>query len=175
MKRVLLFIALSAAVSFFLPAQQQITKFAIVDMAKVYTTFFNESRAVQDFNQKSARVQAEINRLNEELIDLKAKLAEAQKNGNRDQVRSLESQVNQKTRIIQEYYQSTYAELELERKRLAQSDSFKTQMESAIKSLAESEGISMVLSKQEIAGILWYSPSVDLTNKLIAVLRNRVR
>jgi outer membrane protein len=172
MKRILFSIAFVLAVSQ-AGAQNQITKFAVIDMAKVYTTFFNESRAAQEFNQKSAKVQAEINRLNEELIDIKAKLAEAQKNNNRDQIRSLESQVNQKTKVIQDYYQSATAELELERKRLAQSDTFSRQMEGAIKTLAESEGVSMVFSKQEITGMLWYSPSIDITNKLIAALRSK--
>jgi outer membrane protein len=36
--------------------------------------------------------------------------------------------------------------------------------------VAESEGYSMVLSK-EGAGILWYSPSVDITNKVIERIR----
>jgi outer membrane protein len=33
--------------------------------------------------------------------------------------------------------------------------------------VAESEGYSMVLSKTDAKGILWYSPSVDITDKVI--------
>jgi len=150
---------------------QQITRFAVVDLAKVYTAFFNESRAVREFNERSNRIQNEINRMNKELQDLKSSLVNAQARGDRDQALRLESEINQKTRFIQDYYQTNMADLEAQKAKLAQSDSFLSQINNEIKLLAETEGYSMVLNKQEGSGIVWYSPTVDITNKLIEQLR----
>ena len=152
-------------------AAQQITRFAVVDLVKVYAAFFNESKAVREFSARSTRIQNEINRLNRELQEVQANLTGAQARGDRDQALRLESEVNQKTRFIQEYYRTNMADLEAQKARLAQSDSFLSQINNEVRILAETEGYSMVLNKQEGAGIIWYSPNVDLTNRLIEQLR----
>jgi outer membrane protein len=170
MKRVAIVAVLLAGVFFSLSAQQ-ITRFAVVDLVKVYSVFFNESRAVREFNERSAEIQNEINRLNRELQALKADLVNAQAKGDREQALRLESEVNRKTRFIQEYYQVNMADLEAQKAQLAQSDTFLSQINSEVKLLAETEGYSMVINKQEGSGILWYSPTVDITNKLIEQLR----
>jgi outer membrane protein len=173
MKRMLIVIVLLAGtISLF---AQQITRFAVVDLVKVYTAFFNESRAVREFNERSARIQNEINRLNKELQEVKSNLVNAQARGDREQSLRLENDINQKTRFIQEYYQTNMTDLEAQKARLAQSDSFLQQINDEVRRLAESEGYSMVLNKQEGSGILWYSPNVDITNKLIEQLRSRAR
>ncbi|MDR2143343.1 MAG: OmpH family outer membrane protein, partial [Treponema sp.] len=169
MKRTAIFVLLLAGTVFSLSAQQ-ITRFAVVDLVKVYSAFFNESRAVREFNERSARIQSEINRLNRELQETKTSLVNAQAKGDREQVLRLESEVGKKTRFIQEYYQTNMADLEAQKARLAQSDSFLNQINTEVRILAETEGYSMVINKQEGSGILWYSPNVDITNKLIEQL-----
>ncbi|WP_461248590.1 OmpH/Skp family outer membrane protein, partial [Treponema sp. R6D11] len=56
---------------------QQITRFALVDLSKVYTSFFRESTAVRQFEEKSAKVQNEIDKLTKEIQDLRSKYADA--------------------------------------------------------------------------------------------------
>ncbi|MDR2048232.1 MAG: OmpH family outer membrane protein [Treponema sp.] len=172
MKRAALCAVLLAGAVLSLSAQQ-ITRFAVVDLVKVYSAFFNESRAVREFNERSARIQNEINRLNQELQETKADLVNAQARGDREQALRLESEVNKKTRFIQEYYQTNMADLEAQKARLAQSDAFLSQINNEVRLLAETEGYSMVINKQEGSGILWYSPNVDITNKLIEQLRSK--
>ncbi len=46
---------------------QQLTRIAIVDLPRVYTAFMAESRAVRDFEERSARVQADIDRMTAEI------------------------------------------------------------------------------------------------------------
>jgi outer membrane protein len=173
MKRAVIAVLVFAGLGVLLPAQQkqQLTRFAVVDLVRVYNAFFSESRAVREFNERSTKIQAEINRLNGELQELKASLVNAQANGDREQALRLEQQVNQRTRFIQEYYQANMADLERQREKLAQSDTFINQINTQIRIVAESEGYSMVLNKQENAAIIWYSPSVDITNKVIESLR----
>lgn len=170
MKRGVL-LALFAAGAVCSLSAQHITRFAVVDLVKVYSAFFSESKAVREFNERSAKIQNEINRLNRELQELQANFTVAQARGDRDQALRLEGEVGQKTRFIQEYYRTNVADLEAQKARLAQSDSFLGQINNEVRFIAETEGFSMVLNKQEGSGIIWYSPNVDITNRVIEQLR----
>ena len=46
---------------------QQITKFGVVDTAKVYNAYFRNSSAVRNYERKKAEYQEEINKRTEEL------------------------------------------------------------------------------------------------------------
>ncbi|MDR0487518.1 MAG: OmpH family outer membrane protein, partial [Treponema sp.] len=56
---------------------QQLTLFAVVDMLKIYTAFFRDSRAVREFEERSAKVQADIDRITKEIQDLKSRQVDA--------------------------------------------------------------------------------------------------
>jgi outer membrane protein len=53
---------------------------------------------------------------------------------------------------------------------LSANDTFYKKLSRVIKKVAENEGLSMVLSLQGEESILWYSPAVDITDKVIAEL-----
>ena len=80
-KRVL-FLLLVSACSFSLYAQQMLTRFAVVDLARVYTAFFMESREVREFEERSARVQADIDRMTREIQELNSRRIDAVMAGN---------------------------------------------------------------------------------------------
>ena len=42
-----------------------------------------------------------------------------------------------------------------------------------IKKVAENEGLSMVINLQQSNSILWYSPAVDITDKVIESLEQQ--
>ena len=152
---------------------QQITRFAVVDLSKVYVAFFRESRAVRDFEERSARVQSEIDRMTAEIQNLKVNQVNAQAQGNQDQALKLETEINKRSDFLKDYYKTKTAELDSQKSKLAQSDAFLGQVYDQIRYIAESEGYSMVLNIKENNGILWYSPSVDITDKLIQNLMNK--
>ena len=146
---------------------QQLTRFAVVDLPRVYLSFFRESRAVREWDEKSARVQSDFDKMTAEIQTLKSSQITAEFQGNRQLALRLESDINQKTEYLKEYYQLKTAELEMEKNRLTQSNSFLGQVYDEIRYIAESEGYSMVLNLKENTGILWYSPTVDITDRLI--------
>jgi outer membrane protein len=150
---------------------QQLTRFAVVDLPKVYTAFFRDSRAVREFEEQSSRVQAEINRMTAEIQELRSSQVNAEARGDREQALRIQNEVYRKSEFLKEYYQVKTAELEDRRNKLAQSGSFLEQVYDEIRFIAESEGYSMVLNLKENTGILWYSPTVDITDKLIQNLR----
>jgi outer membrane protein len=154
---------------------QQLTRFAVVDLPRVYVSFFRESKAVRDFEERSARVQNDIDRMTAEIQTLKTNQINAEFQGNQEQALRLESEINRKSEYLKEYYKLKTAELESQKNRLTQSGSFLEQVYDEIRFIAESEGYSMVLNLKENTGILWYSPTVDITDKVIQNLMNKAR
>ena len=172
MKKCLLLIFIIFGLGFVLEAQQ-LTRFAVVDLPKVYMAFFRESRAVRDFEERSARVQADIDRMTAEINTLKVNQVNAQAQGNMEQALRLETDINRRSEFLKDYYKTKTAELETIKNRLTQSGAFLEQVYDEIRFIAESEGYSMVLNLKDNTGILWYSPSVDITDKLIQSLMSK--
>jgi outer membrane protein len=172
LKRFLFFLMLSVSGLLY---SQQLTRFAVVDMPKVYTAFFNDSRAVRQFEERSAKVQSEIDKINREILDLKSKQLEAAQRGDQAEALRLENQVYRRSEFLKEYYQTNMAMLEDQRKRLMQSGSFLEQVYDEVRRIAESEGYTMVINLRENNGIIWYSSTVDITDKLISNLQTRAR
>ena len=157
-----------------LPAQQ-LTRFAVVDLPKVYSAFFRDSRAVRDFEERSARVQTEIDKMSREIQELKSKQADAVLQGDQTQSLKLDNEIYRKTEFLKEYYNLKTGELEDQKKKLSQSGTFLEQVYGEIRNIAESEGYSMVLNLKESTGILWYSQTVDITDKVIQNLLDKSR
>jgi outer membrane protein len=174
-KRIFLFLGLAGFLCGAPLGAQQLTRFAVVDLPKVYVAFFRESRAVREFEERSARVQAEIDRMTAEIQDLKSKQADAVLNGEQEQGVRLENELYRKSEFLKEYYRLKTAELEDQKKKLTQSGSFREQVFDEIRYIAESEGYSMVLNLKDNDGILWFSPTVDITDKLIQNLQDKAK
>jgi outer membrane protein len=166
MKKYTLLSVLLLSLGAMLPAQQ-LTRFAVVDLSRVYMAFFRDSRAVRDWEESSDQVQREVDRRKLEIQDLQSRKVNADIQGNEDEALRLETQIYRRSEALQEYFQVKTAELEERRQKLSQSDSFLEQVYDEIRFIAESEGYSTVLNLKENTGILWYSPTVDITDKLI--------
>ena len=172
MKKYLLILLTIFGLSVALEAQQ-LTRFAVVDLPKVYLAFFRESRAVRDFEERSARVQTDIDRMTMEINNLKISHVNAQAQGNMEQALRLETEINRRSEFLKDFYRTKTAELETIKNRLTQSGAFLEQVYDEIRFIAESEGYSMVLNLKDNTGILWYSPTVDITDKLIQSLMSK--
>jgi len=167
LKKVLFLLLLSACGILY---AQQLTRFAVVDLPKVYMAFFQDSRAVREFEERSARVQSEIDRMTREINELRARQIDASMRGEQNESSQLETQVYRRTEQLRDYYNTNTAILENQRRNLMQSGSFLDQVYDEIRYIAESEGYSLVLNLKEDA-IIWYSATVDITDRLIANLR----
>ena len=175
MKRLLLLIFLCGSLLISLSAQAAITRFAVVDMNRITAVYAERSPEAKAFVEKRDKVQAEIDKQNNELLDLNAKLAEALEQGKKDLAKNLENQIRTKTQALQNYIKTSFAELDTERENFLKNEAFMKPLISIIRSVAESEGYTMVLNKTEGSGIIWYSPSIDITNKVIERIRSGKR
>jgi outer membrane protein len=169
MKRISVFFVLLIGAALSLGAQQ-LTRFAVVDLSRVYTSFLRRSQAVREFEERSKKIQAEVDRLQKDYQQTRSQYADAQARGDTETALRLETEVYRKSEFIKEYYQAKTAEIESQRAQLATSDSFLRQVMNEIRFVAESEGYTMVLNMRDSNSIVWYSPAVDITDKVIARL-----
>lgn len=172
MKRFFASVIIAAACAF-PAATQQLTRLAVVDLQRVFTTFYRDSKAVRDFEERSARVQSEIDRMTAEIQTLQRDKVEAEREKDGERLLRLESEIYKKTNFLQEYFRVKTAELEDQKKKLSQSSAFFQQVHNEIGLVAEKEGYSMVLNLRESTGILWYSHTVDITDLVIESLNTK--
>lgn len=149
---------------------QQITKFGVVDTAKVYNAYFRNSAPVRNYDRKKSEFQQEINKYTDELQKLQSKKVEYEKNGNDALVLKTDAEITKKKDFLIEYTNAKNAELESMQKTLQGSDSFYNKLYDTLSKVAEAGGYSMILSLQQSNSILWYSNSVDVTEQVIAEL-----
>ena len=158
----------------FLSAQQkQITKFAVVDTQRIYNTFKQNSKSARDYEEKKQKYKNDIQVLANEIIELKKKKAEAQKKGDMQEVSYLEEEIASKTSFLTEFSKAKNDELAVIKKSLSNNDKFYASIYEVITKVAITNGYSMVLSLQDGGAILWYSPTVDITQEVIKELRKK--
>jgi len=172
LKRIFIFLLLNISCLLY---GQQLTRFAVVDLSQVYTAFFRESQAVREFEERSARVQNDIDRITREVQELRSRHADALLRDDQSEALRLENQIYRRSEFLRDYYQTKMAELEDQKRRLTRSGAFLNQVYDEIRFIAESEGYTMVLNLNDNNGIIWYSPTVDITEKLIQNLLTRGR
>jgi len=146
---------------------QQITRFAVVDTSRIYTTFYRDSRSVRDYETKKTQYQAEIQRMSDEIKDLRQQKVDADTAKDDTKSARLDSDINSKTRTLLDYSKVKNSELDAIKKKLSTDDEFYSMLYDQIRKVAESDGYSMVLSIQDGNSIIWYSPTVDITDKVI--------
>ncbi|MDR2194449.1 MAG: OmpH family outer membrane protein [Treponema sp.] len=151
---------------------QQLTRFAVIDLDKVTMAFFKDSKAYRDYEDQKVRVQRDLEQKAQNFTVLKQSLYEAQNRGNTEEALRLRNEVMRQQEYLQEYERTVRAELEYQRNQLTQSDAFWQQVNNEIRYIAESEGYTMVLDSKT-QGIIWYSASVDITQKLIENMRSK--
>ena len=149
---------------------QQITRFGVVDTAKVYQAYFRNSAPIRNYENKKTEFQKEISKRTDEIQKLKQQKSEYISSGNDSAASRLESDIIKKTDALTEYTNAKNMELESIKNSLQNSDSFYKKLYSVIERVAEDGGYSMILSLQQNNAILWYSSSVDVTDKVIAAL-----
>lgn len=149
---------------------QQITKFGVVDTAKVYNAYFRNSAPVRNYDRKKSEFQQEINKYTDELQKLQSKKVEYEKNENDALVLKTDAEITKKKDFLIEYTNAKNAELESMQKTLQGSDAFYNKLYDTLSKVAEAGGYSMILSLQQSNSILWYSNSVDVTEQVIAEL-----
>lgn len=170
LKRAFLILGLLICGMSAMSAQQHITNFGIVNTEKVYNHFFRNSTAIKNYEKKKADLQNDINKRTQELRDLKAKKDQLEQIGDTTGADKIAAQIKDKTEFLRDYTTTKNLELQNLKKSLSESNEFYVNLSKTVKRVAENEGLSMVLSLQGESSILWYSQTVDITDKVIKEL-----
>lgn len=152
---------------------QEITRFAVVDMNKVYSSFQNDTKSTREWNERTERLRKEVEKRKAEIQELVDKRTEAAEAAAEADVKRLGIEIERKTAALKSYYDGEVKKLEEQKPRVTKGQEFLNQVYNALRVVSESEGYSMVLNLQESKGIAWYSQAIDITDKVIAHLRSR--
>ncbi len=150
---------------------QQITRFAVVDTSIIFDTFRRDSKSARDYQEKHEKYDAKTKELSDEIIRLKQKKVDAMAANKDSAAKKYEEQINSKMAFLQEYVKACNDELAMLKRDLINDDEFYSLLYETIKRVAETEGYTMVLTLQQSSGIIWYSPTVDITDKIIQELK----
>ncbi|MCL2229638.1 MAG: OmpH family outer membrane protein [Treponema sp.] len=150
---------------------QMITRAAVVDLPRIYTTFFRESAAVRAFEERSARIRAELAAVENEIQELRTRYSNAMQAGNQAEALRLESQISTRNDYYRQLHQTRTTELNNIRNNLLQSDVFMREVQEGVRFAAESEGYTLVFNLRDTQGLVWYSPSIDITDNVIQRLQ----
>lgn len=166
MKKILTLAALLMAA---LTASAQ--KFAMVDMEYIMSNIPAYERANEQLNQISRKWQAEVEALDQEAKTLYKNyqnegvfLSEQQK---KDREQAIVDKEKEASELKKKYFGP---QGELFKKRTALIQPIQEEVYNAIKDLATSKGFQLVMDRADNAGILFASPSIDISNDVLSKL-----
>ena len=156
---------------------QQITRVAVLDMARVLAAFPKDTSALKDFETRKAEIQAEVDKEASAIKGLQARKATADSEGHSAEADVLSAEIAARTYALKEYLSARQNELDLLAKALSSSASFVQKLSTTIAQVAEAEGYSLVMNlkpqDQNANIVLWNSPSIDITDKVIQAIFGR--
>lgn len=167
MKKHLMLTVVAALLSLSATAQ----KFALVDMEYIMSNIPAYERANEQLNQVSKKWQAEVEALDNEAKTLyknyqneAAFLSEAQKKEREEAIVSKETEAAE---LKKKYFGP---EGELYKKRTSLIAPIQDEIYNAIKGIASTRGFQLVLDRASDAGIIFASPSIDISNEVLSKL-----
>lgn len=166
MKKILFLLLLSCAAF-----QAQAQKFALVDMEYILSNIPAYERANEQLNQTSKAWQAEVEALNKAAETLYKNyqnesvfLSEAQK---KEREQAIVAKEKEAADLKKKYFGP---EGELYKKRQSLVEPIQDEIYNAIKGIATTKGFQLILDRASDNGIIFASPSVDISNEVLAKL-----
>jgi len=153
---------------------QQITRVAVIDLQKVYMTYYKDSQAVRAFEDEKQHVQDEIKRLGDEIKDLQHKRLDVLASGDAQALKTFDEGLYRKAQFLSDYVKVKQADLDAKAQALSSTNAFVQMLYRSVQSLSETEGYSLVISSRNAdsvdSSVVWFSPMIDITDKVIQAL-----
>ena len=96
LKKIIVLSVVAFASSFCGIFAQQITKFGVVDTARVYQAYFRDSTPVRNYESKKQEFQSEIDKMVSDLQNLHDRKLEYEKNGDESAAMNIEAQITKR-------------------------------------------------------------------------------
>lgn len=146
-------------------------KFALVDMEYILSNIPAYERANEQLNQTSKSWQAEVEALNQKAQTLYKNyqnesvfLSEAQK---KEREKTIVDKEKEAAELKKKYFGP---EGELYKKRQSLIEPIQDEIYNAVKSIATSKGFQLILDRASDTGIIFASPSIDISNEVLSKL-----
>lgn len=167
MKKIL--ITLFLLVTGFCGASAQ--KFALVDMEYIMSNIPAYERANEQLNQVSRKWQAEVEALDNEARTLYKNYQNEMVFLSEEQKKEREQAIVDKEREAAELKKKYFApQGELYKKRVALIEPIQDEVYNAVKGIAQAKGFQLILDRASDNGIIFASPSIDISNEVLAKL-----
>lgn len=167
MKRMLTLAALLLCLSTAMQAQ----KFALVDMEYILSNIPAYERANEQLNQTSKAWQTEVEALNNEAQTLYKNyqnesifLSEAQK---KEREQAIVAKEKEAAELKKKYFGP---DGELFKKRQSLLEPIQDEIYNTVKGIAQQRGFQLILDRASDNGIIFASPSIDISNEVLAKL-----
>ena len=150
----------------------QAQKFALVDMEYILSNIPAYERANEQLNQTSKSWQAEVEALNNKAQTLYKNyqnesvfLSDAQK---KEREKAIVDKEKEAADLKKKYFGP---EGELYKKRQSLIEPIQDEIYNAVKSIATARGFQLILDRASDNGIIFASPSIDISNEVLSKLR----
>ena len=146
-------------------------KYALIDMEYIMSNIPAYERANEQLNQVSKKWQAEIEAINNQAKTLYKNyqneavfLSEAQK---KEQAQAIVDKEKEAAELRKKYFGP---EGELYKKRVSLIEPIQDEVYNAVKGIAQSKGYQLVLDRASDNGIIFASPTIDISNDVLTKL-----
>ena len=167
MKKLALLLLIALCTSFSASAQ----KFALVDMEYILSNIPAYERANEQLNQTSKAWQAEVEALNNAAQTLYKNyqnesmfLSDAQK---KEREQAIVNKEKEAADLKKKYFGP---EGELYKKRQSLVEPIQDEIYNAVKTIAQAKGFQLILDRASDNGIIFASPSIDISNEVLSRL-----
>ncbi len=166
MKKIITLLLASAAI---MPSMAQ--KFALVDMEYILKNIPAYERANEQLNQTSKKWQAEVEAVNLQAQTLYKNYQNEVVFLSAEQKKTREEEILKKEKEASDLKKKYFApEGELFKKRESLVGPIQDEIYNAVKAIAEQKGYQLILDRASDNGIVFASPSADISNDVLAKL-----
>ncbi|MFP4330598.1 MAG: OmpH family outer membrane protein [Alkalispirochaetaceae bacterium] len=144
---------------------EQLTTVAVINIDRVYNTFYRDSQGVRELERLRTEYQSEIDQQLRELESLRDQRLQARNRGDQRRVSELDREILEMTRFVEDLGRRRREQLQLQQEQLL-SNEFLNQLQQAIQFVAESQGYTVVV-RSDTSGLQWWSQEVDISDLVL--------
>ena len=172
MKKTLLTLCMALVAIFGAQAQ----KFALIDMEYIMSNIPAYEQANEQLNQTSKKWQAEVEVIENEAKTLYKNYQDEAAFLSNDQKKEREQAIVNKEKEASELKRKYFApQGELYKKRIALLEPIQNEIYNAIKGIAQAKNFQLILDRASDNGIIFASPTIDISNEVLTKLGYSIR
>ncbi|MBQ7540310.1 MAG: OmpH family outer membrane protein [Bacteroidaceae bacterium] len=172
MKKTLLTLCMALVATFGAQAQ----KFALIDMEYIMSNIPAYEQANEQLNQTSKKWQAEVEVIENEAKTLYKNYQDEAAFLSNDQKKEREQAIVNKEKEASELKRKYFApQGELYKKRIALLEPIQNEIYNAVKGIAQAKNFQLILDRASDNGIIFASPTIDISNEVLTKLGYSIR